>query len=172
MAATAMLIGICITSSPPGTDTLLNTLPRALQRAGWRVYDKSRDPEGATVAAFSKQLGATKKKDAAPAVVKVEAQCRIPVKQLLDTFRSTDEATVAEWNPFAGEIKHIDKAVQLQTYQLPWPFASREYLVRCTDRSSKKGHEAHCASIEAHPGAPERPDRVRYPRWASNPRQV
>jgi len=68
----------------------------------------------------------------------------------------------AEWNPFAGEVVHLDKAIQLQTYRLPWPFASREYLVRCEDRAASKGtHQAHCSSVEAHPNAPLRPDRVR-----------
>ena len=58
-------------------------------------------------------------------------------------------------------VEHIDKTTQLQTYRLPWPFAPREYLVRCTDKPGSSGHEAHCTSIDGHPGAPERSDRVR-----------
>ena len=51
---------------------------------------------------------------------------------------------------------------QLQTYRLPWPFASREYLVRCVDvPQGKTSHQAHCSSIDDHPSAPVRPDRVR-----------
>jgi hypothetical protein len=69
---------------------------------------------------------------------------------------------VSEWNPFAGEVRHLDNAVQLQTYRLPWPFSAREYLVRCEDvRHGKAALEAHCRSIDGHPSAPERPDRVR-----------
>ena len=69
---------------------------------------------------------------------------------------------MSEWNPFAGEVLHLDKTVQLQTYRLPWPFASREYLVRCSDvRQGKSVLEAHCASIDEHPSAPLRSDRVR-----------
>ena len=68
---------------------------------------------------------------------------------------------MAEWNPFAGEVQRLDRAIQLQVYRMPWPFASREYLVRCEDSTLKSGHLAKCSSIDAHPAAPLRSDRVR-----------
>lgn len=66
-----------------------------------------------------------------------------------------------QWNPFTGDVHHIDSSIQLQTYRLPWPFSSREYLVRCRGNAHKSGHQAHCASIDGHPSAPLRSDRVR-----------
>ena len=63
------------------------------------------------------------------------------MRELLDTFQSKDEEVVSGWNPFAGEVHHLGTSVQLQTYRMPWPFASREYLVRCEDvRQGKQGH--------------------------------
>jgi hypothetical protein len=101
---------------------------------------------------------------ARPAVVKVLARAKVPVRALLDTFLSQDQRVVNEWNPFTGDVLHIDKATQLQTYRMPWPFASREYLVRCVDASQRgrtRDYLAHCASIDEHPSAPLRTDRVR-----------
>ena len=41
-----------------------------------------------------------------PAVVKVLARAKLPVRELLDTFLSEDAHVVSEWNPFAGEVLH------------------------------------------------------------------
>ena len=87
----------------------------------------------------------------------------MPVSELLDTFLSKDSATVSEWNQFAGEVQHLDENTQLQTYRMPWPFTVREYLVRCEQSKppGAKGLQAHCSSIDDHPDAPLRSDRVR-----------
>lgn len=114
--------------------------------------------------AFTKEVKGTATEAGAPkAVVKVTARAALPVRALLDTFLSEDEEEIRSWNPFAGETQHLDRSVQLQTYRLPWPFASREYLVRCeASRYSKSGHQATCTSIEDHPSAPPtRSDHVR-----------
>ena len=54
-------------------------------------------------------------------------------------------------------------APQLQTYELPWPFTTREYLNQCNDVTlSGGGYRSHCAPIDApHAGAPARADRLR-----------
>ena len=99
----------------------------------------------------------------APAVVRINAKASVPVSELLDTFLSKDSATVSEWNQFAGEVQHLDENTQLQTYRMPWPFAVREYLVRCEQSKppGAKGLQTHCSSIDDHPAAPLRSDRVR-----------
>lgn len=51
--------------------------------------------------------------------------------------------------------------MQLQRYPLPWPFLPRDYLVRCIDRSDRKGHTAHCSSVEGDARVPEREGAVR-----------
>jgi hypothetical protein len=138
--------------------SLLKTLPTAYAKEQWRVFSENWKDGETPYSAFTKQL---RRDEAGPMVVKVVARCRLPVRALLDTFQSEDQSEVAEWNPFAGEVTRLEDAIQLQTYRMPWPFSSREYLVRCTDHAKKDWHEAHCSSIDDHPRAPERPDRVR-----------
>jgi hypothetical protein len=147
-------------SDAASAETILKSLPQEYARVQWRKFAdvKSEHDADSTYVAFTKK---SSKAEIGPAVVKVLARCRLPVRALLDTFLSEDEDTLAEWNPYAGEVEHIDKTVQRQVYRLPWPFASREYLVRCTDARHKSGHEAHCASIDGHERAPERSDVVR-----------
>ena len=143
------------------TGSLLQHLPSEYVSVPWNTFQSEH-----SFRAFTKELKPADEGDpptaSRPAVVKVLARARLPVRALLDTFLSEDAQVVSEWNPFAGEVFHIDKAIQLQTYRLPWPFASREYLVRCEDvRRGKAALEAHCRSIDDHPSAPLRPDRVR-----------
>lgn len=144
--------------------SLLQNLPHEYVTAPWRVFQGEN-----SFSAFTKEAVISKEVrrdetglESRPAVVKVLARARLPVRALLDTFLSQEPEVVHEWNPFAGEVLHIDRAIQLQTYRLPWPFVSREYLVRCEDvRMGNRGLEAHCASIDDHPSAPLRSDRVR-----------
>ena len=69
----------------------------------------------------------------------------------------------AEWNPFAGEVVHLDKAIQLQTHRLPWPFASREWrMVRRRGPRRVQGHAPGALLVgRGRLNAPLRPDRVR-----------
>lgn len=138
--------------------SLLTNLPLEYAAVKWRTLQSEK-----SFHVFTKELAGTQENgDSRPAVVKVLARARLPVRALLDTFLSEDAQVVSQWNPFAGEVMHLDKAVQLQTYSLPWPFSAREYLVRCDDvRGGKAALQAHCRSIDGHPSAPERADRVR-----------
>ena len=204
-------------------DSLLKSLPREYARAPWREFVNAKKELVASTKEVKvvQTTGATDGEMAYPkAVVKVVARAKIPVRELLDTFHSEDEAIISEWNPCtllsspapsprprlaspfpanphlpdhplfpsrlrrspshhslthsapcwrlslvadAGEVQHLDRSgrVMLQTYRMPWPFASREYLVRCEEQKVARGHQAHCASIDAHPSAPLRSDRVR-----------
>ena len=153
-------------------DSLLKSLPSEYARAPWRSFYKAQkelvasSKEVTSVASGSADAGGEGEGAASPkAVVKVVARAKLPVRALLDTFESEDEAIISEWNPYAGEVQHLDRAahVMLQIYSMPWPFASREYLVRCEEKKfgNGGGHQAYCASIDAHPSAPLRSDRVR-----------
>lgn len=137
--------------------TLLTSLDPEYAAAPWSKFWEDRGSKGRRRAvAFTKQLQA-----AGPAVVKVLAKADVPVRALLDCFLSEDADTVAQWNPFTGDVRHFDAGAQVQTYPLPWPFASREYLVRCTNEKTKGVHVARCTPLDLHPSAPVRSDRVR-----------
>lgn len=144
------------------TNSLLK-LPSHYVSAKWSKFveeRKSHDESLIAMVKAPKRDGKSKEK-MGPAVVKVLARTRLPVRALVDTFQSKDEEVLAEWNKFAGDVTHIKDNVQLQTYRLPWPFMPRDYLVRCTDRVDKAGHTAHCASLESDHLAPEREGAVR-----------
>ena len=128
------LVCVVLVPTAAGGDrrALLQQLPQEYASAPWDGFVSE---SGFT--AFTKELKHAEKTEgdmtSRPAVVKVLARARVPVRALLDTFLSQDAAVVSEWNPFAGEVRHLDGRIQLQTYRLPWPFASREYLVQCED---------------------------------------
>ena len=142
------------------TDSLLQ-LPRTYASARWQKFVEERKSDMETLHAFIKSPKRSEATDGkvGPAVVKVLARCRLPVREVLATFQSKGD--VAEWNQFAGEVEHIDRETQLQTYRLPWPFMPRDYLVRCIDRRDKRGHTAHCASVDSDSRVPERDGAVR-----------
>ena len=84
-----------ITCVEGSSDTLLKSLPRDYAAAKWNKFTEN--PE---LSAFTKQLRSS---EGGPAVVKVLARCRIPIRELLSTFQSEDEQVLAMWNSFAGE---------------------------------------------------------------------
>lgn len=85
----------------------------------------------------------------------------VSVDSLVDTFLS--ESLSHEWNDYIGTVEHLGGNVQLQTYQLPWPFTPREYLMHCLDEPfGGSGHRTRCVPVAGgHKKAPERRDRVR-----------
>jgi len=157
-----ILLAYCLIFGLVGADdTLLTSLPKSYASSKWIKFVEERKNDYEQLAAYLKAPKKEKDERSSPAVVKVLARCRLPVRSLLDTFQSKNEEILAEWNQFAGEVTYIDKTVQLQTYSLPWPFMPRDYLVRCTDRVDKAGHTAHCSSVESDARAPEREGAVR-----------
>jgi hypothetical protein len=157
-----VLVLLAVRAGAADSSTLLKSLPQRYVSAKWSKFVEERKSDMEELLAFTKGPKKEKKDDkGGPAVVKVLARCRLPVRALLDTFQSKDEEVLAEWNQFAGDVQHIDKGIQLQTYALPWPFMPRDYLVRCSDRTDKHGHTAYCASLEDHKRAPERKEYVR-----------
>mmetsp|Transcript_30990 Transcript_30990/g.51365 ORF Transcript_30990/g.51365 Transcript_30990/m.51365 type:complete len:259 (-) Transcript_30990:113-889(-) len=141
------------------SDSLLKFLPAEYVSAPWSRFENEASKVGKFSAFYKKAV--TVDGESGPAVVKVVGKCRVPMSEVVSLFLSKDQRDVAEWNPIVGEVKHLDKTVNLQTYQLPWPFQSREYLVRCEANTRGKLHATYCASIDAHPEAPLRADRVR-----------
>lgn len=97
---------------------------------------------------------------AAASVVRVEVVADAPPRDVFDAFVKPE--LTKQWNSVVGESVQFGRGVQLQTYKFPWPFVPREYLVQCTDQKlDGHGFLSHCASIEGHPKAPLRDDRVR-----------
>ena len=145
-------------------DLLLTSLPAKLYR-GSRWRQTLVETWGSNkLRAFTRELkGGKDLEETEPkAVVKVVARAKLPVRMLVEVFQSQDEAVVEAWNPVIGEVQHFASGEQLQTYKLPWPFAPREYLVRCSEsKVARSGFQAACAPIDGHPKAPPRTDRVR-----------
>jgi len=97
---------------------------------------------------------------AAASVVRVEVVADAPPRDVFDAFVKPE--LTKKWNSFVGESVQLGNGVQLQSYKFPWPFVPREYLVRCTDQKlDGSGFRSHCASVDGHPKAPKRDDRVR-----------
>jgi hypothetical protein len=93
-------------------------------------------------------------------VVKILSIANTPVQNAVRVFQDPEQTS--KWNPHVGKVARLSGGYQLQTYSSPWPFASREYLVRCTDaKLVEDGHATHCLSSPTHPEAPMRSDRVR-----------
>ena len=145
-------------------DLLLTSLPAKLYR-GSRWRQTLVETWGSNkLKAFTRELkgGKVSEETEPKAVVKVVARAKLPVRMLVEVFQSQDEAVVEAWNPVIGEVQHFASGEQLQTYKLPWPFAPREYLVRCSEsKVARSGFQAACAPIDGHPKAPPRTDRVR-----------
>jgi hypothetical protein len=146
------------------SDSLLRSVPHEYASMPWTERQHLVDKQSnyrTDLRILSKESQADAS-EARPAVLKILARARVPVEEIMETFKDPSPETVREWNPFAGEVTHLSKDVQLQTYSMPWPFVSREYLVRCEEsRPDSKGLQAHCRSINEHPSAPLRDDRVR-----------
>lgn len=104
--------------------------------------------------------GAAEGTPAAAAVVRVEVVADAPPRDVFDAFVKPERTK--KWNSFVGESIQLGNGVQLQSYKFPWPFVPREYLVRCTDQKlDGNGFRSHCVSVDGHPKAPLRDDRVR-----------
>ena len=79
-------------------DTLLKSLPSRYAKAQWTKFVDERKNDYETLHAYLKAPKKEQKDDrTAPAVVKVLARCKLPVRSLLETFQSKDEEILAEW---------------------------------------------------------------------------
>uniref|UniRef100_A0A7S4F3E0 START domain-containing protein n=1 Tax=Chrysotila carterae TaxID=13221 RepID=A0A7S4F3E0_CHRCT len=123
---------------------------------GWRLF-REEDAAGGRLRAETKE---SDQRDGV-AFVRVHAKdIDVPVSTLTSTFLSPSLAHA--WNPYMGSVRHLGANVQLQSYSLPWPFATREYLVHCTDEALRGGgHRSQCTPVASHPEAPMHSERVR-----------
>lgn len=80
-----------------GEDSLLTSLPSRYAKAKWTKFvDERRNDE--TLHAYLKAPKKDLKDErSAPAVVKVLARCKLPVRSLLETFLSKDEEVLSQW---------------------------------------------------------------------------
>ena len=78
--------------------SLLTSLPSRYASAKWTKFVEERKNDAEALYAFVKAPKKEQKDDkVGPAVVKVLARCRLPVRALLDTFQTKDAEILAEW---------------------------------------------------------------------------
>jgi hypothetical protein len=137
--------------------TALKHLDASLLNAPWVAFT-----EAETYTSHVKSVtGASEGSPAAAAVLRVEVRADAPFQGVWEAFVKPE--LTQQWNSFVGEVAHHEGGVQLQTYRFPWPLVTREYLVRCVSEpiEGAQGFRSYCASIDSHPKAPLRADRVR-----------
>lgn len=142
-------------STAGSSHTLLKHLDETLLNAPWVAFEEAEAYTSHTKSAIDAVEGSP----AAAAVVRVELTADAPVRAVYAAFVKPE--MTAQWNSLVGEVRKLSGSTQLQTYKFPWPLASREYLVECSEQALRgQGFRTHCAPTE-HPKAPRRADRVR-----------
>ena len=80
-----------------GEDSLLTSLPSRYAKAKWTKFVDERKNDETLHAYLKAPKKDLKDERSAPAVVKVLARCRLPVRSLLETFLSKDEEVLSQW---------------------------------------------------------------------------
>ena len=80
-----------------GEDSLLTSLPSRYAKAKWTKFVDERKNDETLHAYLKAPKKDLKDERSAPAVVKVLARCKLPVRSLLETFLSKDEEVLSQW---------------------------------------------------------------------------